>query len=102
MNIIENPVKLNSGITFAIALLNIVLLYFYLYAFQEVSEGNRLFVYPIILLFAFTIQMGLIAYYDKSPNRKIFYTLSIVSFIIAILLSLFSILLAGYAKGFNH
>ena len=102
METLQHHIKLNSWLTFAIALLNIALLYYYLYGFQEVGEDQRLFTYPLILLFTLTAQLGLITYFDESPSRKLFFTLSIIFLVITVLLLIGVVLLTGYAKGFNH
>lgn len=102
MDTLEHHIKLNSWLAFAITLVNIALLYYYLYGFQEVSEDNRLFIYPLILLSALTVQLGAIAYFDESPNKKLFQTLAISVFVITVLVLIILVLLTGYSKGFNH
>ncbi len=97
----QSKSKLNSSYAFIIAVINTILVYIYLFKFGEVSE-NEYFNFSILLLFIISLQLGFISYFDKTPTKKMYKTLTIIFFVLFILLSVGVLMLNSYASGFNH
>jgi len=97
----QNTTKLNSNYAFIVAVINTILVYIYLFKFEEVSENN-MFYYTIILLFVISIQLGFITYFDKSPTKKLFKTLTIIFSVICLLSFILTSMLSAYGSAFNH
>lgn len=95
-------IKFNSWSTFIIALINTMLLMFFLYSYKERLAESEAFLYPLILLFTLAIQLGLIAYFDESKSKNTFTILTVVFLAMAVLLLIATYLLTGYGKAFNH
>jgi len=97
----QSKTKLNSNYAFIIAVINTILVYIYLFKFGEVSENN-MFYYIIFLLFVISIQLGFITYFDKSPTKKMFKTLTIIFSVICVLSFILINMLSAYGSAFNH
>ena len=92
--------KFNSSLTFLIAIINTILLFTFLIELDD-SENQILF-YFNIFWFVIAVQFGLIAYFDTSENKKAYKVFSIITLIIALIVTVILAYLTGLASAFQH
>lgn len=92
--------KFNSSLTFVIAIINTILLFSLL---LELNDGENQRFYYFILFWAVTaIQLGFIAYFDTSKNKKVYKIICIIALIITSILLAIATYLIGLAGAFQH
>ena len=97
---IKTEPQFNSALTLVIAIINTILLFTFLVELDN-SENQMLF-YFNIFWFVIAIQFGLIAYFDTSINKKAFKVLGIIALIVALIVTVLMVYLAGLAAAFQH
>ncbi|TPN86300.1 hypothetical protein [Aquimarina algicola] len=87
---IKTKPKFNSSLTLVIAIINTILLFSFL---LEVNDGENERLYYFVIFWVVTaIQLGFIAYFDTSKNKKIYKILCII----AVIITLIAIALLAY------
>ena len=97
----QNKTILNSNYALVLAVINTILVCLYLFNFGEVSE-DQFFYYTICIFFIISVHLGFITYFDQSPTKKIFKTLTIIFSVIFILSFILTGIFFSYASGWNH
>ncbi|MEP2278477.1 hypothetical protein [Maribacter sp.] len=92
--------KFNSSLTFLIAIINTTLFFTFFKGFG--NGGDHLIYLFIICCILITVQLGLIAYFDNSENKKIYKNLAIIALVISGLIRLILLYLTGLAAAFQH
>jgi len=97
---IKTKSKFNSSLTLVIAVINTILLFSLL---LELSDGgNQVLYYFNIFWLVIAIQLGFIAYFDTSKNKKTYKTLCIIAIIITLIVLAILVFLTKLAGAFQH